>query len=66
MTTAHVHELPGPAEARVITAVGVNSTWATGLQDGYLDATFQLCRQAPGVTDPSQSHAPCPPRSSRP
>ena len=55
-TSVHVRQLAGPDTARVLAAVGANQAWAASLQDGYMDTTFQLCRQAAWVADPSQNH----------
>ena len=50
-----VRRLQDPEKADLLQALGAASVWATAVQDGYLVATLDLCRQAPWVRDTTLS-----------
>ena len=54
-TPADMRSLPAVSQGSAMTAIGIDAGWTVGLQDGFMSSTFQLCRQAPWATDPSQS-----------
>ena len=53
---ADVRAFADPVRTELLRALGVADSWAVGVQDGYLRATLDLCRQAPWVLDTSLSH----------
>ena len=53
---ADLRSLPDHAKLPAMTALGLDPTWAVALQDSFMLTMFQLCRSAPWVANPSQSH----------
>jgi len=53
---ADLRSLPDHARQSAMTALGLDPLWAVAVQDSFMLTTFQLCRSAPWVADPSQSH----------